>query len=47
MVANSSLGNGQVEGCISSAVRRWTFPSPEGGGIVIVNYPFMLTSSGG
>jgi len=28
-----------------TAVRRWTFPAPDGGGIVGVNYPFVLDSS--
>ncbi|MCP4678589.1 MAG: AgmX/PglI C-terminal domain-containing protein [Deltaproteobacteria bacterium] len=45
-VANSTLGDPQVENCISKAVRRWTFPQPGGGGIVIVTYPFMLTCEG-
>ncbi len=47
MVASSTLRNQRVERCIAGAVRRWTFPSPDGGGIVIVNYPFMLTAAGG
>jgi len=46
-VASSTLGNAQVENCIAQAVRRWTFPQPEGGGIVIVTYPFQLTSPEG
>ena len=46
-VASSTLGDPQVENCIAQAVRRWTFPQPEGGGIVIVTYPFMLTSPEG
>ncbi|MCP4604294.1 MAG: AgmX/PglI C-terminal domain-containing protein [Proteobacteria bacterium] len=46
-VAGSTLGDPQVENCIAQAVRRWTFPQPEGGGIVIVTYPFMLTSPEG
>jgi len=46
-VANSSLNNGRVEGCIAQAVRRWTFPAPDGGGIVIVTYPFVLQAAGG
>jgi pSer/pThr/pTyr-binding forkhead associated (FHA) protein len=45
--ADSSLGNAKVEGCIVNAVRRWTFPSPEGGGIVVVTYPFVLEQTGG
>jgi hypothetical protein len=43
----STLSDGQVQSCIAGAVRRWTFPSPEGGGVVIVTYPFMLNSTGG
>ena len=46
-VADSSLGNRGVETCIAGAVRRWTFPSPEGGGVVVVSYPFMLQAPGG
>jgi TonB family protein len=44
-VADSSLGNARVEQCISQAVRRWSFPQPENGGSVGVNYPFVLQSS--
>jgi TonB family protein len=46
-VASSTLGDPVVENCIAQAVRRWTFPQPEGGGIVIVTYPFQLTSPEG
>lgn len=46
-VASSTLGDPTVENCIASAVRRWTFPQPEGGGIVIVTYPFQLTAPEG
>jgi len=45
--ASSTIGNAKVEQCIVSAVRRWTFPSPEGGGIVVVTYPFVLEQTGG
>jgi len=41
------MGNSTVESCIAQSVRRWSFPAPDGGGIVVVNYPFMLTASGG
>ena len=44
-VAGSTLGNATAEGCMSRAVRRWSFPAPEGGGIVVVTYPFMLQSA--
>ena len=43
----SNLNNARVQNCIAGAVRRWTFPAPEGGGIVVVAYPFMLTAAGG
>ncbi|MGB0678515.1 MAG: TonB family protein [Polyangiales bacterium] len=46
-VASSTIGNRQVETCVASAVRRWAFPAPDGGGIVVVNYPFMLSAAGG
>lgn len=45
--SETTLGNAKAEACIVSAVRRWTFPAPEGGGIVIVNYPFVLSQTGG
>jgi TonB family protein len=46
-VNSSDLGAPKVDQCIVSAVRRWTFPSPEGGGIVVVTYPFVLQQTGG
>ncbi len=44
-VGNTTINNARVEGCIVQAVRRWTFPAPDGGGVVGVNYPFVLSSS--
>lgn len=46
VLQNSSMGNAKVENCIVQAVRRWEFPKPLGGGIVIVSYPFVLTPAG-
>jgi len=46
-IASSSLGSARVEQDISSAVRRWQFPKPKGGGIVQVTYPFVLRGAGG
>ncbi len=46
-IASSTMRNARVEGCIAKAVRRWTFPAPEGGGIVVVTYPFVLQQAGG
>ncbi len=45
-VARTTLDNQRVETCISEAVGGWSFPQPTGGGVVVVNYPFMLTSTG-
>ena len=46
MVQSSTLGNPAVEQCIAVAVRRWEFPRPQGG-IVVVTYPFVLKAAGG
>lgn len=45
-VASTTMKNKQVEGCIASKIRTWRFPKPKGGGIVIVNYPFVFKQSG-
>lgn len=37
----------EVVRCIASSVQRWQFPAPAGGGIVRVQYPFMLQFTGG
>ncbi len=44
-VASSNLGSSRVDSCVASAARRWTFPTPEGGGMVAVTYPFTLSSN--
>jgi TonB family protein len=45
VVQSSTMGNPPVEGCIANAVKRWEFPRPQGG-IVVVTYPFVLKSAG-
>jgi hypothetical protein len=30
--------------CVAVRVRSWEFPAPAGGGVVGVNYPFVLSS---
>lgn len=35
-----------VAQCIVAAAGKWVFPAPEGGGSVIVTYPFVLESQG-
>lgn len=43
---SSTMGNATVETCTVQAVRRWQFPQPQGGGLVLVSYPFVLTPAG-
>ncbi len=42
--SNSTLNNRSVERCISGKMRRWVFPSPKGGGVVTVKYPFRFAT---
>ncbi|MCC6747687.1 MAG: TonB family protein [Deltaproteobacteria bacterium] len=46
VVQSSTMNNQVVDQCIAQAVRRWLFPKPKGGGIVIVSYPFVLRAAG-
>lgn len=46
VVASSDLANVALEQCVTSAVARWSFPQPEGSGIVSVTYPFVLEQVG-
>jgi|GEM_PF-4550206 len=36
----------QVESCIAAKIRTFIFPKPRGGGMVLVNYPFVFKSAG-
>jgi hypothetical protein len=45
-VDQTDVGSLKVESCIAAAVRRMTFPAPEGGGLVVVTYPFLLSQTG-
>ncbi|MBN2340603.1 MAG: AgmX/PglI C-terminal domain-containing protein [Deltaproteobacteria bacterium] len=45
-VAQSTIGNTNVESCIANVVKHITFPVPPDGGNVIVTYPFTLVQSG-
>lgn len=47
VMQQSSVGSPKVENCVVQAVRRWEFPKPLGGGIVIVTYPFVFNPAGG
>ncbi len=41
-VITSTLNDKDLEGCIASKILTWRFPAPKGGGVVKVNYPFVL-----
>lgn len=41
-VVGSTMNSPPVEHCIADSVRRWEFPQPAGGGVVVVSYPFLL-----
>jgi TonB family protein len=45
-VAQSTVGNAELEACVAGRVRTWMFPKPKGGGVVIVTYPFIFKQSG-
>ena len=42
IIASSTVKDKSVDKCIAKAVRRWRFSKPQGGGSVIVTYPFVL-----
>ena len=42
MINSSTLENRGVERCITDKIRRWSFPEPKGGGIVLVEHPFVF-----
>ncbi|HEX7597893.1 MAG TPA: AgmX/PglI C-terminal domain-containing protein [Polyangia bacterium] len=44
VLQTSSMANARVESCVVNATRRWDFPKPVGGGVVIVVYPFTFAS---
>ncbi len=41
-VGTSSLGDKNVEDCITGKMMGWEFPDPKGGQIVKITYPFLL-----
>jgi hypothetical protein len=42
VVDRDDLADRNVANCIVTAVKRWRFPAPVGGGNVVVTYPFRL-----
>jgi TonB family protein len=45
-VAESGLDNESVESCILSRIRRWRFPEPKGGGVVVITFPWVFHVAG-
>lgn len=43
----SSVGNPRIETCVVQSVRRWEFPKPRGGGLVIVTFPLAFNPADG
>ncbi len=43
-IKTSSMGSAAVESCITGRFKRFKFPEPKGGGVVIVSYPFIFSS---
>ncbi len=46
-VNRTTMGNQTVENCVANQIRTIRFPAPKGGGIVIVNYPFVFKHTEG
>jgi TonB family protein len=46
VLQSSTLNAVAVESCVVNAVKRWEFPKPDGGGLVIVSYPFQFNRPG-
>lgn len=44
-IGTDTLRDDEVGQCITSIVRSWRFPAPEGGGEVHFSYPFVFTAS--
>ena len=45
-IKSSTMNSAGFESCLVKKIKRWVFPQPKGGGIVIVTYPFFMQPSG-
>jgi TonB family protein len=43
-VVSPGIGDLRMDGCITQAIRRWEFPQPSGGGLVVARYPFSFST---
>jgi hypothetical protein len=39
-IQSSTMNDRELEECVGRTACGWHFPEPEGGGVVIVSYPF-------
>jgi hypothetical protein len=46
-ISETTLNNPSTEQCMLMKIKRWKFPSPVGGGIVTVNFPWVFKPAGG
>jgi len=46
VVQSSTLREVSVEACVVNAVKRWSFPAPDRGGLAMVSYPFTFAPAG-
>lgn len=46
-IQQSTMGNANVETCMTNHIKRWKFPEPKGGGTVNVTYPWVFKPAGG
>jgi hypothetical protein len=44
-ISEDTMKNESVRNCVLDEVKSWIFPSPEGGTLVNVDYPFVFESS--
>jgi TonB family protein len=44
-VQESTVEDRTLEGCLMDRIRRWGFPEPRGGGVVVVTYPFVFRTT--
>ncbi|MBI5549583.1 MAG: energy transducer TonB, partial [Deltaproteobacteria bacterium] len=45
-IAQSTLNSNNVEQCVLTRIRRWKFPEPKGGGVCVINYPWVFKAAG-
>ncbi len=45
-IAQTTLNNNNVEQCVLTRIRRWKFPEPKGGGVCVINYPWVFKAAG-